>query len=109
MGPHGPLRVFPLGDSPAGVGLSFFTHILHFQSEFTRFSKIRRYSPPPSRPILASRFHASVRGITPSTSEVNFLRHKGPPLSPNFVQNRFHSVLASGSGLKGSHNMDPLA
>ena len=81
--PHGPPRVIPLEDSPAGVGALLFIQFLRFLTELTQFSKFWRYSPPSfSDRILTSHFHASVRELISLDLESSFTAKQGtPPIS----------------------------
>ena len=75
--PPRPPRVPPLGDSPAGVGLSFLPNFCISKPSSLNFPNSGDTVPPLIYRFSTSRFLASVRGLTPLNFGSNFSAIQG--------------------------------
>ena len=75
--PPRPPRVSPLGDSPAGVGLSFLSNFYISKPSSLNFPNLGDTVPPSFYRISTSRFLASVRGLTPLNFGSKFFAKQG--------------------------------
>ena len=75
--PPRPLRDSPLGDSPAGVGLSFLSNFYISKPSSLNFPNLGDSVPPLFYRISTSRFLASVRGLTPLNFGSKFFVKQG--------------------------------